>query len=105
MNEQQTQALIASITAQVTAQVLAALDVTTETPASTTTAPAVKADARYRTAKQIDSGHEQERVIYARYRATTGKGFKAMTAKQQAACRAEVRAVWAGLKGTRKTAV
>lgn len=99
-----TQALIESITAQVTSAVLAALSGEVETPAAQEAKPApVKTEPRYRTKAQVAKGHAAEQEIYARYRATTGKGFKAMTAKQQAACKAEVRAVWSALEGTCKT--
>lgn len=100
---------MSTITAQELVTALASLGITVEgfeAPSAPEAKPArTKAEPRYRTAKQIESGHEQERAIYARYRSETGKGFKQMTAKQQAACKAEVRAVWTALKGTRKTAV
>lgn len=64
-----------------------------------------KADVKFRTAKQIQSGKAQADAIYARYRKETGKSFKAMTPAKQRACKAEVKAVWAALEGTRKTKV
>lgn len=69
------------------------------------TAPADEAPVLYRNAKAKASGKAQADAIYAAYRAKTGKGFKAMTAAQQKACKAEIAAVWKALPGTRKTPV
>lgn len=77
----------------------------TAAPSKPAKAPvkAPKADARYRSTAQLAKGHAEEAAIYARYRAETGKGFKAMSAAKQKACRTEIKAVWSALKGTRKT--
>lgn len=66
-------------------------------------APA-KAEPRYRTTKQIANGHEREQALYAAAYAAAGvKRFKDLTPAQQADVKAEVRAMWSALKGSRKT--
>ena len=65
-----------------------------------------KADVKFRSAKAIEKGHERERELYAAAYAAAGvKRFKDLTPAQQKAVKADVRAMWDGIKGTRKTKV
>lgn len=91
--------------AQVTAlaPLLAAIGVAVEPSAPADQAPA-KAEPRFRSEAQKAKGHANERAIYsAHYTAAGVSTWKGLSAKQQAACKAEIRTMWAGIKGTRKT--
>lgn len=101
---------MSTITAQELSQALALLGITVdglpapEAPKPAPKAEQPKAEPRYRSAKQIDAGHERERAIYAAHYAKAGvKRFKDLTDAQQVAAKAEVRTMWKSIKGTRKT--
>lgn len=83
--------------ATITAQVIAALDLSTSTPAPEKAA-AVKAEPRYRTEKQIATGRAKYDALWAQLReANPGVSGKDLAK----AHKAELAACWP--KGTRKT--
>ena len=76
----------------------------TEPVTSTPKESKPKPEVKFRTAKQIEAGRETAEQIWARHYAEAGvRRFKDLTPKQQAAAKAEVKAAWSGIKGTRKT--
>ena len=65
-----------------------------------------KAEVKFRSAKAIASGKDQAKAIWdAAYAAAGVKRFADLSPAQQKAAKAEVAAMWAGIKGTRKTKV
>lgn len=85
------------------APLFAVVGVVIESSAPADQAPA-KAEPRFRTEAQKAKGHANERAIYSAHYAAAGvTTWKGLSAKQQAACKAEIRTMWTGIKGTRKT--
>lgn len=109
MNEQQMQDLAGIIASAVTSGLAAYLAEGETAKVEAPKAPKAdqpKADVRFRTAKAIEGGKAQADAIWAAAKAEAGvKRVAQLTPAQKKAAQAEIRTMWAGIKGTRKTKV